>query len=285
MFKWIHNLVSKPFWRRHSAKEEESISFLTPKTLELMRESEQDLDYSMRNVEAEIATTTDFLRRKIEQLDNRVEAVTSNVEEMIIVKTQNSRWISINKTAEDFFDIDPKACIGKTSSEVVALYPHLKDFATQIERIENDVLTTGEAKEIRCVVHIENKPMLLDLVVTATDTTTPTDRELVIVGNDVRKKFESVKHLLVDDRILNLSADPCVAYDQYGRIFVANDAYRHLFGLSKQLDLVKTLPLLKTVQEHKNLDSYVQKVIPIRENEETEPFYYILTLHRKEDKE
>ena len=33
------------------------------------------------------------------------------------------------------------------------------------------------------------------------------------------------------------------------------------------------------------MDSYVQKVIPIRENEETEPFYYILTLHRKEDKE
>lgn len=153
-------------------------------------ESFENLKEIAREVSQQAIEVTDGLKRNVELFDKRFKAIIDEVDDVIIVKTIDHKWVSINDFTCKLFAIDKEVCLGKTNREISEMYPQLEDIIKALDYAENNVWTNKRKATIQLSIEgVKNRksPIVLDVVVSPVETDDKLAQEIVLVGRKEKR--------------------------------------------------------------------------------------------------
>lgn len=186
------------FWNKlttHLAGTEQQA--LYRQKLEMVDQSFESLKETTRAVTQQAIEVTNQLQRKLELTDKRFNTIINAVDDVIIVKTIDRQWVSVNEFACKLFEIDREQCIGKTNEQVIELYPQLESVIGALDKIEQVAWDDHQPTKIQLSVDgIEKKSnYLLDVLITPIETEDKLAQEIVLVGQKERaRRVKKVKN-------------------------------------------------------------------------------------------
>ena len=148
-------------------------------------ESFESLKVVAREVSQQAIEVTDNLKRNVELFDKRFKAIIDEVDDVIIVKTVDHKWVTVNDFACKVFAVDKELCLGKTNEEVSKLYPQLEHLIRALDYAENTAWTNRSKSTIQLSIDgvgTRKKPVVLDVVVSPIETNDKLAQEIVLVG-------------------------------------------------------------------------------------------------------
>ena len=159
--------------------------------LEMVNQSFETLKQTTREVTQQAIELTDTLKRKLELTDKRFNTIINAVEDVIIVKTIDRQWVSVNEFTCKLFDIDKDCCIGKTNEQIVQLYPQLKDVIEALDKVEKVAWNEHQPTKVQLSMddaRRKNNKFLLDVLITPIETQDKLAQEIVLVGQKETRK-------------------------------------------------------------------------------------------------
>ena len=159
--------------------------------LEKVDQSFEILKETTRAVTKQAIELTDQLKRKLELTDKRFNTIINAVDDVIIVKTVDRQWVSVNEFACKLFDIDREECLGKTNEQVMEVYPQLNDVIGALDKIEQIAWDEHQPTKIQLSLDGEKKKggnYLLDILITPIETEDKLAQEIVLVGQKEPKR-------------------------------------------------------------------------------------------------
>lgn len=159
--------------------------------LEKVDQSFEDLKETTRAVTKQAIELTDQLKRKLELTDKRFNTIINAVDDVIIVKTIDRQWVSVNEFTCKLFDIDRDICLGKTNEQVVELYPQLGEVINALDKIEKIAWNEHQPTKIQLSMDSDKKKgnnYLLDILITPIETQDKLAQEIVLVGQKEPKR-------------------------------------------------------------------------------------------------
>ena len=233
-----------------------------------------------------------LLKREIEFLQRKISIISENVNDLIIVKTVNKQWVSINPFACEIFGIKRDICIGKTNDEIAEIYPFLKKFLSRMEEVEQKMLKTRNPEYYHVSFDLGGKMLFLDIMLHQIENRDLNTQEIVIIGHNNTPFYESTEKLIRDDKILDNVPYPIIAVDSYEKIFYENLMFASEFNnsfLNEKITSFLNLETWKSVLEWFNTQSrkmvfqwfnFEVTVIPLMKVAYEPPVYFILTFKK-----
>ena len=180
------------FWNKlttHLAGTEQQT--LYRQKLEKVDQSFESLKETTRSVTQQAIEVTNQLQRKLELTDKRFNTIINAVDDVIIVKTVDRQWVSVNEFTCKLFEIDKDCCIGKTNEQIIQLYPQLKDVIEALDKVEKVAWNEHQPTKVQLSMddaRRKNNKFLLDVLITPVETEDKLAQEIVLVGQKERAK-------------------------------------------------------------------------------------------------
>lgn len=232
--------------------------------------------------------------KQLQQSEHRFFSTIDNVDDLVIVKDGQGKWLLLNKWGQDLYHWHHGEFYHKTDSELALLYPHL---ASSLHAcIESDEQAWKAHKSYRSseTVPVGNSTCYLDVIKTPVYNDDGSRKELIVVGRDVSELTERNKRMKACFHALNSASDIIFIVDQHGKIFFCNDPFLSAFAIPSYNDVVdkpidRVLPDLgeytnmweviraNKVWEGSYRNLYRATVLPMM-NGMPKPIYYVCTL-------
>ena len=133
---------------------------------------------------------TSLLKRRVELYERRMQVISDNVNDLIIIETINQQWTSVNKFACALLKIDPKKCVGKSNSEIAEIYPQLEKLLTMLTEGEKECWETRAVKRLTTVIEHEGAPIDFEIIISPVETQDHAAHEIIVIGRIIVKKDE-----------------------------------------------------------------------------------------------
>lgn len=244
--------------------------------------------------------TTKALTRRLELTERRFTMLADSVDDVILVKTVDRKWVSVNKFACEVFCLDRDKCIGKTNAELGEVYPHLKQIIECLDRAEKAAWKNKTTENMKLQIEEHNHSIMLDIMVTPIESYDKTVHELIIVGHNNTHYYENLKRCASDSNIFDRLSYPIMIVDAVdNRVYFTNTEYQKEFRTEYRKTIRKPyfsiLPhelsekLMVCFEEKKEStdiewNGFEIRVKTIMDEETHNPLYFLLTFHKKENR-
>ena len=125
---------------------------------------------------------TESLKRNIELFEKRFNAIANAIDNVIIIKTINRQWISVNDFTCQLLGINKEVCLGKTNEQVVEIYPQLKSIINILDDAEKYSWDHHQPETITMPIEKHEYQVMIKPV----ETSDKMANELVLIGKKVR---------------------------------------------------------------------------------------------------
>ena len=204
----------------------------TKKLEEAVEQSSRDLKSAALAMSETAVETTKLFKTRLELFERKFDVITDAVDDVIIVKTVNRQWVSVNRFACDIFHLDRDKVIGKNNHEVGKIYPKLKPILDRLDEAEVKAWQEKHPSKFRITIEESGRTLYIDIMITPIDNGDNTVQEIVLVGHNNTKFYESVKQGQAAANFLNAISDPILVLNSYGRVSFANANFEKTFDLA-----------------------------------------------------
>lgn len=277
-------------------------SSFSKKLEEAVEQSSRDLKTAALAMSETAVETTKLFKNRLELFERKFDVITDSVDDVIIVKTVNRQWVSVNRFACDIFHLDRDLVIGKNNHEVGEAYPKLKPILDRLDEAEVRAWQEKHPSKFRITIEESGRTLYIDIMITPIDNGDNTVQEIVLVGHNNTKFYESVKQGQAAANFLNAITDPILVLNSYGRVSFANanfekefdvaftDIVGHLYYnvLGKESFKVLSPLFEETAEFHSDerftieTDRFTLEVAPIVNEHIYAPVYFMLKFNKKE---
>lgn len=241
--------------------------------------------------------TTKALTRRLELTERRFVMLADSVDDVILVKTVDRKWVSVNRFACEVFGLDRDKCIGKTNAEVVEVYPHLKQIIEGLDRVERSAWENKTTENLKLSIEERTYSIHLDIMVTPIESSDKSVHELIIVGHNSTHYYENLKRTATDSNIFDRLTYPIMIVDAEDFcVYFTNTEYQEQFKTEYRQMIRKpyfdvlsaniSKELMRMFEKHEGgiirSEDFEVRVKVISDEEKNEPLYYLLTFNRKE---
>ena len=199
---------------------------------EAVEQSSRDLKSAALAMSETAVETTKLFKTRLELFERKFDVITDSVDDVIIVKTVNRQWVSVNRFACDIFHLDRDKVIGKNNHEVGEAYPKLKPILDRLDEAEVKAWQEKHPSKFRITIEESGRTLYIDIMITPIDNGDNTVQEIVLVGHNNTKFYESVKQGQAAANFLNAISDPILVLNSYGRVSFANANFEKTFDLA-----------------------------------------------------
>ena len=284
------------FWNKWLPKVERLTTTQLPNINEI-EDSFRSLLDATNSVTKQAMETTKALKRRLEISERKFTMLADSVDDVILVKTINRQWVSVNRFALEVFHLDREKCIGKTNEELISMYPHLKAVIDGLDRAEQDAWKTHSTTELRMNIEENSQKIYLDIMITPIESSDKTIHELIIVGHNNTHYYENLKRCASDSNLFDKLEDPILIVDANdSRIYFVNNSYQDEFGIEYRKvvnnaffdvlcpELSETLQkVFNNIKDSETLrwNGYDLRINTISNEREHIPLYFLLTFIKR----
>lgn len=284
------------FWNKWLPKVERLTTTQLPNIDEIEASFRSLLD-ATNSVTKQAMETTKALKHRLEISERKFTMLADSVDDVILVKTINRQWVSVNRFALEVFHLDREKCIGKTNEELISMYPHLKAVIDGLDRAEQDAWKTHSTTKLRMNIEENSQKIYLDIMITPIESSDKTIHELIIVGHNNTHYYENLKRCASDSNLFDKLEDPILIVDANdSRIYFVNNSYQTEFGIEYRKvvnnaffdvlcpELSETLQkVFNTIQDSETLrwNGYDIRINTISNEREHTPLYFLLTFIKR----
>ncbi|WP_372792792.1 PAS domain S-box protein [Lutibacter sp.] len=185
---------------------------------------------------------------KAKESEKEYKDVVETTSDLITIVDGEGKFLFVSKASIDFFELEPKDCIGKSAFDFVNSDDReytMNKFSEWLNSSESNfhfenktISKKGKVLNVSWNIHIErNNNQIVKITSIARDITKlkKTEFELIKAKDQAE---ESEKYL---DNIINNIGDPIFVKDEHSRLLIVNEAFCKIFGLSKNEIIGKTL--------------------------------------------
>lgn len=205
-----------------------------------VEQSSRDLKTAALAMSETAVETTKLFKTRLELFERKFDVITDSVDDVIIVKTVNRQWVSVNRFACDIFHLERDKVLGKDNSEVGKIYPKLKPILDRLDEAEVKAWQEKHPSKFRITIEESGRTLYIDIMITPIDNGDNTVQEIVLVGHNNTKFYESVKQGQAAANFLNAISDPILVLNSYGRVSFANANFEKTFDVAF-VDIVGSL--------------------------------------------
>ena len=284
------------FWNKWLPKVERLTTTQLPNINEI-EDSFRSLLDATNSVTKQAMETTKALKRRLEISERKFTMLADSVDDVILVKTINRQWVSVNRFALEVFHLDREKCIGKTNEELISMYPHLKGVIDGLDRAEQDAWKTHSTTKLRMNIEENSQKIYLDIMITPIESSDKTIHELIIVGHNNTHYYENLKRCASDSNLFDKLEDPILIVDANdSRIYFVNNSYQTEFGIEYRKvvnnaffdvlcpELSETLQkVFNKIKDSETLrwNGYDIRINTISNEREHTPLYFLLTFIKR----
>ena len=284
------------FWNKWLPKVERLTTTQLPNINEI-EDSFRSLLDATNSVTKQAMETTKALKRRLEISERKFTMLADSVDDVILVKTINRQWVSVNRFALEVFHLDREKCIGKTNEELISMYPHLKMVIDGLDRAEQDAWKTHSTTKLRMNIEENSQKIYLDIMITPIESSDKTIHELIIVGHNNTHYYENLKRCASDSNLFDKLEDPILIVDANdSRIYFVNNSYQDEFGIEYRKvvnnaffdvlcpELSETLQkVFNNIKDSETLrwNGYDLRINTISNEREHIPLYFLLTFIKR----
>ena len=284
------------FWNKWLPKVERLTTTQLPNINEI-EDSFRSLLDATNSVTKQAMETTKALKRRLEISERKFTMLADSVDDVILVKTINRQWVSVNRFALEVFHLDREKCIGKTNEELISMYPHLKAVIDGLDRAEQDAWKTHSTTKLRMNIEENSQKIYLDIMITPIESSDKTIHELIIVGHNNTHYYENLKRCASDSNLFDKLEDPILIVDANdSRIYFVNNSYQDEFGIEYRKvvnnayfdvlcpELSETLQkVFNNIKDSETLrwNGYDLRINTISNEREHIPLYFLLTFIKR----
>ena len=284
------------FWNKWLPKVERLTTTQLPNINEI-EDSFRSLLDATNSVTKQAMETTKALKRRLEISERKFTMLADSVDDVILVKTINRQWVSVNRFALEVFHLDREKCIGKTNEELISMYPHLKAVIDGLDRAEQDAWKTHSTTKLRMNIEENSQKIYLDIMITPIESSDKTIHELIIVGHNNTHYYENLKRCASDSNLFDKLEDPILIVDANdSRIYFVNNSYQTEFGIEYRKvvnnaffdvlcpELSETLQkVFNNIKDSETLrwNGYDLRINTISNEREHIPLYFLLTFIKR----
>ena len=284
------------FWNKWLPKVERLTTTQLPNINEI-EDSFRSLLDATNSVTKQAMETTKALKRRLEISERKFTMLADSVDDVILVKTINRQWVSVNRFALEVFHLDREKCIGKTNEELISMYPHLKAVIDGLDRAEQDAWKTHSTTKLRMNIEENSQKIYLDIMITPIESSDKTIHELIIVGHNNTHYYENLKRCASDSNLFDQLDDPILIVDANdSRIYFVNNSYQDEFGIEYRKvvnnayfdvlcpELSETLQkVFNNIKDSETLrwNGYDLRINTISNEREHIPLYFLLTFIKR----
>lgn len=284
------------FWNKWLPKVERLTTTQLPNIDEIEASFRSLLD-ATNSVTKQAMETTKALKHRLEISERKFTMLADSVDDVILVKTINRQWVSVNRFALEVFHLDREKCIGKTNEELISMYPHLKAVIDGLDRAEQDAWKTHSTTKLRMNIEENSQKIYLDIMITPIESSDKTIHELIIVGHNNTHYYENLKRCASDSNLFDKLEDPILIVDANdSRIYFVNNSYQTEFGIEYRKvvnnaffdvlcpELSETLQkVFNNIKDSETLrwNGYDIRINTISNEREHTPLYFLLTFIKR----
>ncbi len=284
------------FWNKWLPKVERLTTTQLP-NIDEIEDSFRSLLDATNSVTKQAMETTKALKRRLEISERKFTMLADSVDDVILVKTINRQWVSVNRFALEVFHLDREKCIGKTNEELISMYPHLKAVIDGLDRAEQDAWKTHSTTKLRMNIEENSQKIYLDIMITPIESSDKTIHELIIVGHNNTHYYENLKRCASDSNLFDKLEDPILIVDANdSRIYFVNNSYQDEFGIEYRKvvnnaffdvlcpELSETLQkVFNNIKDSETLrwNGYDLRINTISNEREHIPLYFLLTFIKR----
>ena len=284
------------FWNKWLPKVERLTTTQLP-NIDEIEASFRSLMDATNSVTKQAMETTKALKHRLEISERKFTMLADSVDDVILVKTINRQWVSVNRFALEVFHLDREKCIGKTNEELISMYPHLKTVIDGLDRAEQDAWKTHSTTKLRMNIEENSQKIYLDIMITPIESSDKTIHELIIVGHNNTHYYENLKRCASDSNLFDKLEDPILIVDANdSRIYFVNNSYQTEFGIEYRKvvnnaffdvlcpELSETLQkVFNTIKDSETLrwNGYDIRINTISNEREHTPLYFLLTFIKR----
>ena len=197
-----------------------------------VEQSSRDLKTAALAMSETAVETTKLFKTRLELFERKFDVITDSVDDVIIVKTVNRQWVSVNRFACEIFHLERDKVIGKNNHEVGEFYPKLKPILDRLDEAEIKAWKEKHPSKFRITIEENGRTLYIDIMITPIDNGDNTVQEIVLVGHNNTKFYESVKQGQAAAHFLNAISDPILVLNSYGRVSFVNSTFEQDFELA-----------------------------------------------------
>lgn len=204
----------------------------TQRLEDAVEQSSRDLKSAALAMSETAIETTKLFKTRLELFERKFDVITDSVDDVIIVKTVNRQWVSVNRFACDIFHLERDKVLGKNNHEVGEYYPKLKPILDRLDEAEVKAWKEKRPSKFRITIEENGRTLYIDIMITPIDNGDNTVQEIVLVGHNNTKFYESVKQGQAAAHFLNAVSDPILVLNSYGRVSFVNSTFEQEYELA-----------------------------------------------------
>lgn len=213
-------------------------------------------------------STAISVTEQLERTENRLYSLIDAIEDVVVIKDSNNRWITANKAAQKVFQFYKHEYLGKTNTELIETHPYLNHF--QSFHLENEDEAWNSRKPIRFLEVYNNglEEQYFDVIKTPSFFKNGERKEMIIIGRDVTPEYLEQQKTRACFIALNTSSDAIVILDRDYKVFFANFKFLSLFD---KKDVIHTIGSANYIPVEltsiiENFDEYYHMMISLQQN-------------------
>lgn len=204
----------------------------TQRLEDAVEQSSRDLKSAALAMSETAIETTKLFKTRLELFERKFDVITDSVDDVIIVKTVNRQWVSVNRFACDIFHLERDKVLGKNNHEVGEYYPKLKPILDRLDEAEVKAWKEKRPSKFRITIEENGRTLYIDIMITPIDNGDNTVQEIVLVGHNNTKFYESVKQGQAAAHFLNAVSDPILVLNSYGRVSFVNSTFEQEYEMA-----------------------------------------------------
>lgn len=204
----------------------------TQRLEDAVEQSSRDLKSAALAMSETAIETTKLFKTRLELFERKFDVITDSVDDVIIVKTVNRQWVSVNRFACDIFHLERDKVLGKNNHEVGEYYPKLKPILDRLDEAEVKAWKEKRPSKFRITIEENGRTLYIDIMITPIDNGDSTVQEIVLVGHNNTKFYESVKQGQAAAHFLNAVSDPILVLNSYGRVSFVNSTFEQEYEMA-----------------------------------------------------
>ena len=193
--------------------------------------SSNQLKTATESMSTQAIETANWFKTKLELYEQKFSIIIDDVDDVIIVKTVNHQWVSVNRFACQILHIDRDIVLGKNNGELSEIYPNLKEILDKLEFAEKQAIHQHKSSNFHIEIQDRGRKMYLYITVTPIDNHDQSVQEVLIVGHNNTKLYKQMQMHASASDVLNAFSDPIIVVDSSQKITFVNLAFQKEFEI------------------------------------------------------
>ena len=193
------------------------------------------LQSTTKLVSDEATNTASYLKEQLNNVTYRFFQVIDSINDLVIIKDGEGRWLTANKFTQQIFGFDPNLHHGFTDLELAVVLNN--EGFSQCPISDNKAWSsTSYHREIE-TFEVDGKIVHFDVVKTPTFHDDGRRKELIVIGRDITKYVESERRNQFLTAALNSASDNILLISNEGIVNFCNDHFLGAFGFNSHQEI------------------------------------------------